>query len=67
MERPKCDECSYTGLTWLVTEEKIYEGALGSCGKVCYGDDNLEQTEFIVKCPECGAWNDGLSSECILD
>lgn len=58
----KCSECGYSGTVWNVDVTRSYEGGLDSTGSVQV-DANDYQQETIVKCPECGGWQDGLSAE----
>lgn len=58
----ECQACNYTGSEWTVDVTRTYTGSLDSTGTVVAdGDDYQEET--IVKCPECGEWNDDLSAE----
>jgi len=58
----KCSACGYSGTSWNVDVTRSYEGGLDATGTV-QADGNDYQQETIVKCPECGEWNEELSAE----
>jgi hypothetical protein len=58
----ECSECSYSGTDWAVDVTRSYEGELDATGTVVYDEDDFQQ-ETIVKCPECGEWQDETSAE----
>lgn len=58
----ECVGCNYTGENWNVDVTRSYEGTIDSAGDV-HADGNDYQQETIVKCPECGEWNEELSAE----
>ena len=59
----ECSGCNYTGSTWTVEVCRTYTGTLDSTATVHVegGDDYEEET--IVKCPECGEWQDEVGAE----
>lgn len=59
----ECTQCNYTGTEWTIEVSKTYTGTLDSTNTVCVDDPDDYQQETIVKCPECGEWNDNLSAE----
>lgn len=56
-------KCGYTGSEWNVDVTRSYSGTLDSTGTVVVEDSEDYQQETIVKCPECGEWQDDLSAE----
>jgi len=58
-----CEECDYDGTSWTVEVSRTYQGAIDATATVVVEDNTDYEEETIVKCPECGAWQDGISAE----
>lgn len=60
----ECTGCGYSGTEWNVDVTRSYSGNLDATGNVMVDGEDYQQ-ETIVKCPECGEWNEELGAEVI--